>query len=182
MAPSLDYLDARDGAPVGKVALPRDLHQLSIRHLSVAPGDRVAIAMQYEGPSQDRVPLVGLHGPDDDAIRLIGPPQTEVRKLRQYCGSAAVDASGSILGVTSPRGGVVAFWDLPAGRFIGFHALADCCGIAPAPGAGQFLISNGHGILRHYDATAMRRGPASDVSVAGAQWDNHMLVTRLRGA
>ena len=183
MAPSLDYLDMRTGAALAKVALPPELHQLSIRHLSVAPGDRVAIAMQYEGPFGDRVPLVGLHGPGAPAIRLIGPPQEAVRKLRQYCGSAATDASGRILGVTSPRGGVAAFWDLPAGRFLGFHALADCCGIAPLAEAGQFLISNGHGVLRHFDAGAMTGGAipggkVADITVADARWDNHMLVTR----
>jgi uncharacterized protein len=182
MAPSLDYLDMRTGAVLAKVALPPKLHQLSIRHLSVAPGDRVAIAMQYEGSFGDRVPLVGLHEPGAASIRLIGPPQEAVRKLRQYCGSAATDASGRILGVTSPRGGVTAFWDLPAGRFLGFHALADCCGIAPMADEGQFLISNGSGVLRHFDAAAMKEGALADVTVAGAEWDNHMLVTRFGDA
>jgi len=84
--------------------------------------------------------------------------------------------------VTSPRGGVTAFWDLPKGRFLGFHELSDCCGIAPATGEGQFLISNGHGVLRHVDAGAMKGGPAADVTIAGASWDNHMLVTRFRDA
>jgi uncharacterized protein len=182
MAPSLAYLDTHTGDVVAKVALPPELHQLSIRHLSVAPGDRVAIAMQYEGPYRDRVPLVGLHEPGATAIRLIGPPQPMVRKLRQYCGSAATDASGRILGVTSPRGGVTGFWDLPTGRFLGFHELSDCCGIAPAAGEGQFLISNGHGVLRHVDAGALKGRPAADVTIAGARWDNHMLVTRFRDA
>lgn len=182
MAPSLDYLDARSGEPLAKVGLPPELHQLSIHHLSVTPGDRVAVAMQYEGPLGDRVPLVGLHEKGASAIRLIGPPQPMARKLRHYCGSAATDASGRILGVTSPRGGVVAFWDLPAGRFLGFHAMADCCGLAPMADAGQFLVSNGFGVLRHVDAGALKARPAADIAVDGAHWDNHMLVARVRDA
>jgi len=55
-------------------------------------------------------------------------------------------------------------------------------GIAPAAGEGQFLISNGHGVLRHVDAGTMKGGPAADVTIAGASWDNHMLVTRFRDA
>lgn len=176
MEPSLDYIDTGTGTPLAKVRLPRVLHQLSIRHLSVGRGDRVAVAMQYEGPFQDRVPLVGMHRPGDDAIRLIGPPGSVARRLRQYCGSAAIDSSGRVLGITSPRGGAVAFWETAGDRFIGLHSLADCCGIAPGDGPGRFVISSGHGVLQSFDARAMRVLAADIAPLAGAQWDNHMLA------
>jgi hypothetical protein len=176
MEPSLDYLDTATGTPLGKVMLPRDLHQLSIRHLAVGRDDRVAVAMQYEGPFEDRVPLVGVHRRGDDVIRLIGPPEKAARRLRQYCGSAAIDPSGRILGITSPRGGVAVFWEVATDRFLGVHGLADCCGIAPGDGPGRFLISNGHGVLQPFDARVMQATAADAVPIAGAQWDNHMLA------
>jgi len=176
MAPSLDYIDTRNAAPLAKITLPKELHQLSIRHLSVGLDDRVAVAMQYEGPSVDRVPLVGVHRRGDAAMQLIGPPGKAVRRLRQYCGSASIDPSGSILGITSPRGGVVVFWNVTTDRFLGMHGLPDCCGIAPGDGPGRFLISNGHGVLQRFDARIMQATAADAAPLAGAQWDNHMLA------
>jgi hypothetical protein len=175
MAPSLAYVDARDGALLAEVALPAALHRLSIHHLAVAPGDRVALAAQYQGPSGDRVPLVGMHEPGAPDIRLIGPPEAVARSMRQYCGSAAIDPSGHILGVTSPRGGVAAFWDLRQARYIGDYRLADCCGIAAGDRAGCFLVSNGHGVVMRYDARAGRADGSPVEPLAGARWDNHML-------
>jgi hypothetical protein len=176
MTPSLDYIDARSGDVVQSVRLESRLHQLSIRHLAVGPGDRVAIAMQYEGPKGDRVPLAGTHRPGDGQIALIGPPDRVARRLRQYCGSASMDPAGRILGITSPRGGIAVFWDGATGRFLGTHDLADCCGIAPGSRAGEFLISNGHGILQRFDALAMRSVGADRTPISGARWDNHMLA------
>lgn len=176
MRPSLDYLDSRTGDPLAKLTLPDALHQLSIRHLSVGRDDRVAIAMQYEGPSGDRVPLAATHRRGETSIHLIGPPDAAARRLRHYCGSASMDTSGRILGITSPRGGVVVFWEVASGRFLGVHALADCCGIAPGDGPGRFLVSNGHGVLQYFDAGTMRVTAADMVPLAGARWDNHMLA------
>jgi hypothetical protein len=176
MAPSLAYVDARDGAILAAVGLPAALHQLSIHHLAVAPGDRVALAGQYQGPSGDRVPLVGMHRPGAPEIRLIGPPEAVARSMRHYCGSAAMDPSGRILGATSPRGGVAAFWDVREDRYLGSYAMADCCGIAPGASPGVFLISNGHGDVACYDARAARAGGSPGTLLAGARWDNHMLA------
>jgi hypothetical protein len=176
MTPSLDYIDSRNAASLAKITLPKELHQLSIRHLSVGFDDRVAVAMQYEGPFVDRVPLVGMHRRGDAAMQLIGPPGKAGRRLRQYCGSASIDPSGSILGITSPRGGVVVFWDVTTDRFLGVHGLPDCCGIAPGDGPGRFLISNGHGVLQRFDARRMQATAADAAPLAGAQWDNHMLA------
>jgi hypothetical protein len=176
MAPSLAYLDVRTGALLAAVGLPAALHQLSIHHLAVAPGDRVALAGQYHGPSGVRVPLVGMHRPGAPEIRLIGPPEAVGRSMRLYCGSAAMDPSGRILGATSPRGGVAAFWDVRDDRYLGCYAMADCCGIAPGASPGVFLISNGHGDVTRYDARAACAGGGPGALLAGARWDNHMLA------
>lgn len=176
MRPSLDYFDTRTAAPLAKIVLDSELHKLSIRHLSVGPDDRVAIAMQYEGPSGDSVPLAGMHRLGEATMRLIGPPAKAARRLRQYCGSASMDPSGRILGITSPRGGVAVFWEAGSGRFLGVHALADCCGLAPGDGPGHFLISNGHGVLHHFDAVTMQVTEADTVPLQNARWDNHMLA------
>ena len=53
MAPSLCYVDRRDGGLLREYRLDRALHRLSIRHLAVGMDDTVAVAMQYEGPAGD---------------------------------------------------------------------------------------------------------------------------------
>src|SRR5690606_3759859 len=119
MSPSLDYVDRRDGRPLQSVRLPQALHQLGIRHLAVAADGTVAIAMQYEGPSGDKVPLIGLHKRGEATMRLLDLPAETLRDLRHYCGSAAMDPSGTVLGVSSPRGGRIVYWDVNAGRYLG---------------------------------------------------------------
>ncbi len=177
MAPSLAYLDLRHGSLLATAALPPALHQLSIRHLAIAPGDKVAVAMQYEGPAGDAVPLIGMHHLGDAAIRPIAPPPDAIRSMRQYCGSAAVDGSGRFLGVTSPRGGTVLFWDLREGRFAGAYRMEDCCGIAADATPGMFLLSSGYGAVTRYDAR-VRRAEHLEPPLDGAKWDNHMIAAR----
>jgi hypothetical protein len=87
-----------------------------------------------------------------------------------------MDPSGRILGATSPRGGVAAFWDVQEDRYLGSYAMADCCGIASGETPGGFLISNGHGDVVRYDAHAARAGGGPGMVLAGARWDNHMLA------
>src|SRR3546814_13320555 len=67
---------------------------------------RVAVAMQYEGPADDDVPLVALHDPGagETGFRYLPMPRAEQTALRQYCCSAANARTGHHLAVSSPRG------------------------------------------------------------------------------
>src|SRR3546814_9716026 len=96
--------------------LPDAQHQLGIRHLAIGRDGTVAMALQYEGPSGDLVPLVCLHRPGAPALQPLDLPEALLRDMRNYCGSAAVDAAGRVLAVSSPRGGLSLFWALEAGR------------------------------------------------------------------
>ena len=121
-----------------------------------------------------------MHRPGEAAIRTIAPPPDAVRSMRQYCGSAAVDASGRFLGVTSPRGGTALFWDMREDRFAGVFRMDDCCGIAAAETPGAFLVSSGYGAVTRYDA-AMRRAESLGPVLDGAKWDNHLLAVPEHG-
>ncbi len=152
MSPSLAYLDLADGALRADYRLPAERHRLSIRHLAVGPEDRVAIALQYEGPRADLPPLVALHG-GEDAIALLAAPEPVQRRMRNYCGSLALDSAGETLAVSCPRGGLVTFWAPREGRFLRALALPDGCGVAPAAAPGSFLLTSGRGARVRYDAT-----------------------------
>lgn len=175
MDPSLVYLDARDGSLVCQVRPVAELRQLSIRHLAIDRRGRVAIAMQYEGPETDPVPLVALHDAPAGAGRLDYLPMPEDQRLamRQYCGAAAMDDSGRYLAVSSPRGNRVLVWDIERLVLLGAGEARDVCGVAADVRSG-FLVSNGLGRLYRLGDD----GRMAAVEEAGRlKWDNHMVVT-----
>lgn len=174
MDSSVAFIDIRDGRLIEQRRLPGEFFQLSLRHMAVTAAGETVIAMQYEGPSTDLVPLVGLARPGRE-IELLEMPDAAWSRLRNYCGSAAVDAAGTILGVTSPRGGRALFWEAATRRPLQPLDLADGCGLAAAPVPGRFIVSNGLGALVEYDPIAGRTR-ALNSGFADARWDNHIFT------
>ncbi|MFO7482226.1 DUF1513 domain-containing protein [Oceanibaculum nanhaiense] len=174
MDSSVAFIDIRDGSLIEQRRLPGEFFQLSLRHMAVTAEGETVIAMQYEGPSNDLVPLVGLARPGRD-IEMLDMPDAAWSRLRNYCGSAAVDAAGKILGVTSPRGGRALFWEAATRQPLQSLDLADGCGLAAAPVPGRFIVSNGLGALVEYDPLNGRTR-ALDSGFAGARWDNHIFT------
>ncbi|MEX0923985.1 MAG: DUF1513 domain-containing protein [Rhodovibrionaceae bacterium] len=178
MAPSLAYIDRRDGSLLQEVKLAPELHQLSIRHLALGAEDRVAVAMQYEGPKGDTVPLVFTHRGREQAQILDDMPSV-TKAMDHYCGSTVFDVEGRVLAVSSPRGGLVAFWDVSAGKFLSKIEFPDVCGIAPAGKPGSFIASSGRGGALEVDA---RRGSSRRIVsdfLESARWDNHMAAVEI---
>ncbi len=175
MRPSLVWMEAATGRRVRQLQPPPALHQLSIRHLALAGDGSVLVAMQYEGPRDDLVPLVARHRPDSPGIEMLDLPEEVLAGLDGYCGSVAVAADGTTLAVSSPRGGRVVFWELAEDRLLGVLKLDDGCGIAPA-GDGAFLLSNGFGRILRSDPVTGRGARLAVDSLPGARWDNHIAV------
>jgi hypothetical protein len=174
MAPSLALIDRRDGRLIAKQALAHDFHQASIRHLDATRDGRIAVAMQYEGPRGDLVPLLAVSergGP----LKAFDKPAGAIRALRQYCGSVAFDEPGAVIATSSPRGGVLEFWQAERGRHLFTAKIADGCGVAPAGGPGRFLASSGRGGLFHIDVKARRVARLAAGPGAGVAWDNHLI-------
>lgn len=178
MDPTLAYLDATNGNARAVVHQSPMRRWLGIRHLAVGAGDRVAIAMQYVGPAADTVPLVALHRPGDPAFRFLDLPAQTLSAIRHYCGGAAVDASGTVLGVSCPKGNMFVFFMLKDGRYIGKTDVADGCGIAPA--SNGFVLTSGVGgvFSWHPDATAQ---PTPGRFLESGRWDNHAIRMTLSG-
>ena len=175
MAPSLCFVDRQSGALRRELTLDPALHRLSIRHLAVGPDDTVAVAMQYEGPARDRVPLVALQS-GESRLRLLEGPRAVLRAMKNYCGSVCFDRSGRTIAVSAPRGNLMTFWDVGTGRYLSSASVADGCGVAPGPRPGRFLASSGRGGIVVIDA---RSGAARSLALGGleaARWDNHLVA------
>lgn len=175
MAPSLCLIDRRDGRLVRESRLNPALHRLSIRHLAVGPADTVAVAMQYEGPAGDLVPLVAVWH-DDEGMRLLQGPHAVLRAMKNYCGSVCFDPSGRTIAVSAPRGGLVTFWDVDAGRYLSSARVADGCGVAPGARPGAFLASSGRGGVVEIDARSGATRPLALRGLESASWDNHLVL------
>jgi uncharacterized protein len=135
--------------------------------------------MQYEGPRNDLVPLVGFHHGEEAEIALPNPGDAVLRSLRQYCGAVAVDAAGEVLAASAPRGGVITFWSVPERRYLSSLALGDGCGIAASGEPGGFLASSGYGKLVRHNALSGETTPLEDPAAPSVAWDNHLLSLTL---
>lgn len=171
MQPSLCYIDRQDGRLLESCRLSDALHQNSIRHLAVAGGDKICLAMQYQGRRNKRPPLIALHRRGDD-LQLLAPPEDVLARMQNYCGSVTVDRSGSCFAVSSPRGDLVTFWSTKDGRFLSHASVADGCGIAATNSPGEFLLSSGEGGLYRYHISNSRLTPLADKG--DRLWDNHI--------
>ena len=107
-------------------------------------------------------------------LRVLRAPPEIHRRMRNYCGSASADATGSGFAVTSPRGNLVTCWD-EAGTYAGSIRLQDVCGVAPGGTPGAFLLSGGAGERMCFRIGTDRGQPLEIAGPRGARWDNHLV-------
>lgn len=175
MRPNLAYVDRTSGQLQGAFGLPDTLHQLSIRHIDLTADDTVCIAMQYEGPANDRPPLVALHR-GEPSLRLLTAPEPVQATMHNYCGSVAIDASDQVCAVTSPRGGLVTLWSIAEGDWLGSSPMADCCGVAAGDSAREFVVTNGAGTIVRLTGDTDRWTQTLLSTDTYSNWDNHLLM------
>lgn len=174
MEPSLVYIDTATGDVLERHVLDKALHKLSIRHLAVAAGDLVAFGCQYEGAAEDYPPLVGFHRRGEQPV-LMAPPTQIHRGLKNYIGSVAADASGTLIAASAPKGGRITFWDAQNRRFLGEERLIDGCGIADAPAAGEFVLTSGEGCVIEHNPRSRASHADASLDWSGVSWDNHVI-------
>ena len=178
MESALVYLDRRSGRLLERATLPRVLRALGIRHLAVARDGRVAVAMQYEGPRGDLVPLVGIHR-RGQALALFDAPEPVLRAMRHYCGSVVFDASERIVAASAPRGNAITLWDARDGRYLRALPVADGSGVSPTRRRGEFLTTSGRGGAAVLDARGGRQS-LDTAFIAESRWDNHLAALEVR--
>ena len=174
MKPSLAYVDAASGELQAVHAL--DNRFLSIRHLTVGPGDLVCIALQHEGPAKETVPLVGFQR-GKEPIVLAAAPEPVLRSLNHYTASICLHAGTGIAAVSCPRGGQVTFWDAAEARFVAALPIRDAGGISLSADGEGFVVTNGRGEIHTIRADTLN-APAPPVTIPDTMWDNHLTLTR----
>ena len=174
MAPSLAYVDAASGAR--RAAYTLDNPFLSIRHLAIGRDDRLGIALQYEGPPEDTVPLVGFQYAGEPIV-LATAPDPLLRRLNHYTGSICLHPDTGIAAVACPRGGQVTFWDSATARFVASLPIRDAGGTSLSADGEAFVVTNGRGEI-HTIRTDTLTAASPPVTIADTMWDNHLTLTR----
>ncbi|NVK42933.1 MAG: DUF1513 domain-containing protein [Oceanospirillaceae bacterium] len=175
MQANLSYLDSRTGKLLGSHGVPDDLHQLSIRHLSIGPSGRVASVLQFQGRDTRVVPLLALHSPGDAALELLTLPEGPERH-RNYLGSVAWDLDGRWLAMSAPRGSRVYFYDIDSASWAEPVTYTDGCGVYRDSLPATFLISSGAGGVTSYCPEDGSWQPMPDQYARQQHWDNHFVV------
>ncbi|WCN12923.1 DUF1513 domain-containing protein [Marinomonas mediterranea] len=172
MAPNVTYLSLEDGSVIQSADNGKDLHQLSIRHLDVNPQGIVALGFQYQGEKWDQVPLVGISSLNSDKIEHLPMPEEIRQRFKQYCGSVCFDKSGQLLAISTPRGNLVAYWNINERSFLGVNNCRDVCGVSQTDQVGAFMLTSGTGkqwLSAPLDSSFSQLNHNVDVS-----WDNHL--------
>ncbi|MDA0218227.1 MAG: DUF1513 domain-containing protein [Proteobacteria bacterium] len=171
MAPGVALIDARDGSLLALAEPPRDWHQLSTRHVWVAPDGLVAVGMQWEGDPFEMVPLVATW---DGAGELMLCDEGEPANLalQGYTGAIAFDPTGTIIAATSPQGHSAGLWRREDLVPLASLAIPEVCGLCPGIEPGTVVMSSGLGGLWTVAADGTKH--ALDQARPASLWDNHL--------
>ncbi|QRV23765.1 DUF1513 domain-containing protein [Marinomonas foliarum] len=172
MQPNVTYLNLDNGKVLNQSKNSNDLHQLSIRHLDVNQQGTVALGFQYQGEIWDQVPLVALSQLDQSTLEYLPIPEEVRIRFKQYCGSVCFDASGEILAISTPKGGLVAYWHVNSKTFLGIDNCRDVCGLSTTNNAHEFLLTSGTGAI-------LKSNPVQNSTTlikkhTSLHWDNHL--------
>lgn len=171
MAPNISYIDSQTGELLEQYQLPKTLHQLSIRHMSVVGADVLAFGCQYQGPALDQPALIGFHK-RGHALEIHAAPASIQPQLKNYIGSIATSHDSNVVAASAPRGGLITYWDASSCSYIGQTRLRDGCGIAPIPAPKQFMLTSGSGIIGIGGPETPFHSP--DNRPDKIHWDNHV--------
>ncbi|MGK0271410.1 MAG: hypothetical protein ACI88H_002069 [Cocleimonas sp.] len=179
MDSNLSYIDINNGKLLGSYKVPDS--KASIRHLDVSSDGTVAFAMQYQRSivtHNNIIPLAGIHA-QNKALQLLNNPEPLIQRMNDYVGSVAISQTHKVAGFTSPRGGIVVFWDTENFTLKGYHTLADVCGIALSDDESHFIISNSFGQLRWLDASTLVENKTKRKKLTEFRWDNHLSIATI---
>lgn len=168
MRPNISFLDT-SGTVVAQFEPPPEWQRNSLRHLSVLPDGRVAVACQWQGDPQDSPPLFAICDMKQGLRFFAGAPGLE-REMVGYAGSIASSRDGQTVAITGPRGGVAAVFDA-GGTFRRVLHAPDICGVAPA--ADGLTFTTGKGAV-----LTLSRNRVTKIASHVLNWDNHLISLR----
>ncbi len=176
MRSSLAYVDIDTGALRSEhLALES---KASLRHLAVAEDGTVVVVMQIQREALNDTlprPLIAVHRPGRGLESLEEGLELGTA-MDDYAGAVAVDGVSRVAAVTSPRGNLVAYWNLDTGASVGVQGFDDVSGVTVSADGTHFVLSGSGGQVRQTDTTTLEEQPAARTRFEDVRWDNHLLA------
>ncbi len=169
MQPNISYLDLK-GNLVQQVKPTH--HQLSLRHLDVAPDGQVWVGAQYQGEVHESPNLIYSHHLGEDQLSPVVANQALWPQLKAYIASVSCHSQSDTVCITAPRDNLVTLWQRSTGLLLGQIKQADCAGVCAHPSLPYYFVSGGDGTLSAYHAETGDRLWQQHFS--GIRWDNHL--------
>ena len=173
MDPNISIINANSGKLIQQYKLSKGLNKNSIRHLDVSSSGEIIIACQYNGNILEEVPLL-VKINKENKVKFLHFPKELAKKSKNYCGGIKILNNSDMLMASFPRGGILAYWNLSDGKFIGLKNNKDVCGIDVINNLSLFVISNGKGEIFVKQTNKYKKLFNKNI-----QWDNHLKVIKV---
>lgn len=166
MEPALILMDRHSGEI--RARFQPTHHQLSTRHVDVAPDGTIYAAYQYQGPAHELPPLIARYR--NGRYEEITFGASIHRELGNYIASIVAHPENDLVAIASPIGGTALIFNSRTGAVIKKAAIEDCAGVEALAG-GDFLVSSGRGkLVRMGEDSA-----AEEIASMQVQWDHHLV-------
>ncbi len=181
MRSTLTTIDLESGSLITQEQVPED--KASIRHLAVTEDGTIVVAMQIQRDALEHDeprPLIAVQRP---GARLL-PLEDGVEfgtAMQDYAGGIAVDEDSRVAAVTSPRGSLVAFWNIDSGEHVGHLGFDDVSGVAVSRDQGCFVLSGSGGQVRLVDPLTLAEVREARERFSDVRWDNHLIAVPALG-
>ncbi|MEO0444399.1 MAG: DUF1513 domain-containing protein, partial [Pseudomonadota bacterium] len=162
---SIAYIDINTGKLLEKYHVSH-YPKVSLRHLIVGVNGEVFIGAQSFGDKT--YPLIYRHHKGANSIEAFNADEHIWQSHQHYTADMALYQT--ILGVTSPRGNVVSYWDLNRCAWLSQQQMTDVAGIAN-PGD-SFYLTSGTGCI-----SDIKKGSSALNYCYSLAWDNHLLAS-----
>lgn len=181
MRSSLTYISLATGTVIESQTVAES--KASIRHLEAAADGTVVVGLQVQREAMDHSDVVSLGGVHrvGEPIELFDRGLEVMGTMNDYVGSVAVCSKNRVAGLTSPRGDLVAFWDIDGGDALGAYRLSDVSGITLRADESAFVVSSSTGEVRHLDSRTLEELPDQRQRLDGIRWDNHLITVTAGG-
>ena len=166
---SLVFVDIATRALVKKIEI--DNTMLSFRHLSLLPGDEVAVAIQDKGFGSGPGSLL-YKSVDQEKVAAFEFPNDLRAKAKHHSLSVAT-IDNEVVVLTSPNGNLVTLWDAESGRMLAEQTVPRASGVA-VTGADEITVTSHTGsafILEARSLKILREIPPIEPEL---NWGSHL--------
>lgn len=152
-------------------------HQLSCRHLDIAPDGSIVAGYQFQGPEWETDhPLIARRAPDGSFSEQALPSPLQSR-LAQYTASVAASQVRPSAAISAPRGNKVLVLGRASGELLAQFDIVDAAGVR-CDGAGGYLVTTGGGEV-HPHRRSRTPSPTSRLAAALGQPSDLSTTSRL---